>query len=131
MVVRQLTVAQQEIAEALDDMRAERGESIVYQRGSEFRITIRKAVRGSTVWDSDKITQQNRIADRSIDWLIDVKDLRTITGEEIEPQREDEIQVSETGEVFRVIPRTGKPAWQWVDRSGQTVRRIFTKDRSL
>jgi hypothetical protein len=106
------------------------GEAITYARGESISIEISDAVRGSTNWDTDAPSPGSRIGDRSVDWLLTVSDLTDDDGNELEPQRGDTI-TTERGEVFRVMPfMKESPLWQWHDRNGQTVRRVFTKERN-
>lgn len=104
---------------------ADENDSITWEMQQEFT-----AVRGSTNWSSDAPFPGSRIGERSTDWLI----LRAEYQDgylELEPERGDRITVAATQETFRVMPfKSDSPLWQWHDRSGQSVRRVFTKQRN-
>lgn len=106
------------------------GEAVTYARPGGISVEISRAVRGSTNWSTDAPFPGSRIGERSTDWLLTVADLTTADGTVLEPQRSDTITTG-NGEVFRVLPMSNdSPLWQWHDRPGQSIRRIFTKERS-
>lgn len=123
-----MSIVSRAIKAGLNATRRLHGEPITYTRGGVI-LSISLAVRGVTNWSTDAPFPGFRVGERSVDWLIRAVDL--VDGEtSLEPQRGDEIE-TESGEVFRVIPMAkDAPLWQWSDREGQSIRRIFTKARN-
>ena len=102
-----------------------RGESVTYTRGA-YSLTL-TAVRGSTGWDRSAPYGGVRIGDRSTDWIIEAADLVDSSGDEIKPQRQDEIAVG--GVTFRVMPYgPDNQLWMFHDRDRRYIR-IHTKER--
>ena len=84
-------------------------------------------VRGSTGWDRSAPYGGVRIGDRSTDWIIEAADLVDSNGDEIKPQRQDEIAVG--GVTFRVMPYgPDNQLWMFHDRDRKYIR-IHTKER--
>lgn len=106
--------------------RSVRGESVTYTRGATT-VTV-TATRGSSRWTSEAVEGSVNVDERSEDWLILAADLTDgeITGG---PTRGDTI-TDENGTVFRVMPPgSTEQVWRFHDR-GQTVYRIFSKERN-
>jgi hypothetical protein len=102
-----------------------RGESVTYTRGA-YSLTL-TAVRGSTGWDRSAPYGGVRIGDRSTDWIVEAADLVDSNGDEIKPQRQDEIAVG--GVTFRVMPYgPDNQLWMFHDRDRRYIR-IHTKER--
>ena len=102
-----------------------RGESVTFTRGA-YSLTL-TAVRGSTGWDRSAPYGGIRIGDRSTDWIIEAADLVDSNGDEIKPQRQDEIAVG--GVTFRVMPYgPDNQLWMFHDRDRKYIR-IHTKER--
>ena len=102
-----------------------RGESVAYTRGA-YSLTL-TAVRGSTGWDRSAPYGGVRIGDRSTDWIVEAADLVDSNGDEIKPQRQDEITVG--GVTFRVMPYgPDNQLWMYHDRDRRYIR-IHTKER--
>jgi hypothetical protein len=102
-----------------------RGESVTFTRGA-YSLTL-TAVRGSTGWDRSAPYGGVRIGDRSTDWIIEAADLVDSNGDEIKPQRQDEIAVG--GVTFRVMPYgPDNQLWMFHDRDRRYIR-IHTKER--
>ena len=102
-----------------------RGESVTYTRGA-YSLTL-TAVRGSTGWDRSAPYGGVRIGDRSTDWIVEAADLVDSNGDEIKPQRQDEIAVG--GVTFRVMPYgPDNQLWMYHDRDRRYIR-IHTKER--
>jgi len=102
-----------------------RGESVTYTRGA-YSLTL-TAVRGSTGWDRSAPYGGIRIGDRSTDWILKAADLVDSNGDEIKPQRQDEIAVG--GVTFRVMPYgPDNQLWMFHDRDRKYIR-IHTKER--
>jgi hypothetical protein len=102
-----------------------RGESVTFSRGA-YSLTL-TAVRGSTGWDRSAPYGGIRIGDRSTDWIIEAADLVDSNGDEIKPQRQDEIAVG--GVTFRVMPYgPDNQLWMYHDRDRRYIR-IHTKER--
>jgi len=102
-----------------------RGESVTFSRGA-YSLTM-TAVRGSTGWDRSAPYGGVRIGDRSTDWIIEAADLVDSNGDEIKPQRQDEIAVG--GVTFRVMPYgPDNQLWMFHDRDRKYIR-IHTKER--
>ena len=104
---------------------AVRGESVTFSRGA-YSLTL-TAVRGSTGWDRSAPYGGIRIGDRSTDWILKAADLVDSNGDEIKPQRQDEIAVG--GVTFRVMPYgPDNQLWMFHDRDRRYIR-IHTKER--
>ena len=102
-----------------------RGESVTFTRGA-YSLTL-TAVRGSTGWDRSAPYGGVRIGDRSTDWIVEAADLVDSNGDEIKPQRQDEIAVG--GVTFRVMPYgPDNQLWMFHDRDRRYIR-IHTKER--
>ena len=102
-----------------------RGESVTFSRGA-YSLTL-TAVRGSTGWDRSAPYGGIRIGDRSTDWILKAADLVDSNGDEIKPQRQDEIAVG--GVTFRVMPYgPDNQLWMFHDRDRKYIR-IHTKER--
>jgi len=102
-----------------------RGESVTFSRGA-YSLTL-TAVRGSTGWDRSAPYGGIRIGDRSTDWILEAADLVDSNGDEIKPQRQDEIAVG--GVTFRVMPYgPDNQLWMFHDRDRKYIR-IHTKER--
>jgi hypothetical protein len=102
-----------------------RGESVTYTRGA-YSLTL-TAVRGSTAWDRSAPFNGVRVGDRSTDWILEAADLVDSNGDEIKPQRQDEIAVG--GVTFRVMPYgPDNQLWMYHDRDRRYIR-IHTKER--
>ena len=102
-----------------------RGESVTFSRGA-YSLTM-TAVRGSTGWDRSAPYGGVRIGDRSTDWIVEAADLVDSNGDEIKPQRQDEIAVG--GVTFRVMPYgPDNQLWMFHDRDRKYIR-IHTKER--
>ena len=102
-----------------------RGESVTYTRGA-YSLTL-TAVRGSTGWDRSAPYGGVRIGDRSTDWIVEAADLVDSNGDEIKPQRQDEIAVG--GVTYRVMPYgPDNQLWMYHDRDRRYIR-IHTKER--
>jgi hypothetical protein len=102
-----------------------RGESVTFTRGA-YSLTL-TAVRGSTGWDRSAPYGGIRIGDRSTDWILKAADLVDSNGDEIKPQRQDEIAVG--GVTFRVMPYgPDNQLWMFHDRDRKYIR-IHTKER--
>lgn len=102
-----------------------RGESVTYTRGA-YSLTL-TAVRGSTGWDRSAPYGGVRIGDRSTDWIVEAADLVDSSGDEIKPQRQDEIAVG--GVTYRVMPYgPDNQLWMYHDRDRRYIR-IHTKER--
>ena len=98
---------------------------MTYTRGA-YSLTL-TAVRGSTGWDRSAPYGGVRIGDRSTDWIIEAADLVDSNGDEIKPQRQDEIAVG--GVTFRVMPYgPDSQLWMFHDRDRRYIR-IHTKER--
>lgn len=118
-----------DISDALADAAGEYGETVTYWRDGVSVVSV-TAMRGSTNWSTDAPFAGFRVGERSTDWIIATADLIDGNDDQITPERGDEIK-STGGESFRVMPfAKDSPLWQWVDRSTQSYRRIFTKERS-
>lgn len=94
-------------------------------------IEIAKAVRGATNWEAGSPFPGLRVGSRSVDWLVlgsDIVVQNSTTA--LEPKRDDKF-VTENGETFKVIPfGANAQLWNWHDRTGRSVRRIFTEERT-
>lgn len=102
-----------------------RGESVTFTRGA-YSLTL-TAVRGSTGWDRSAPYGGVRIGDRSTDWIIEAADLVDSNGDEIKPQRQDEIAVGNV--TFRVMPYgPDNQLWMYHDRDRKYIR-VHTKER--
>lgn len=127
--MRNLNAHQQDVADALNDIREELGEKVTFRQG-DVEFCIRKAVRGSTRWKTRDAMKGVHVIEHSTDWIVSVKSM-THAGVKYRPERGN-IFATENGEVFRPMPFDGSDdVWRWVDRSGQNVMRIFTKERSV
>ena len=117
------------IGAVLDSVRALAGETVTYNQDGED-VVISGAIRGSTNQDAESKFPASRIADRSVDWVIESSQLKTSGDVTIVPSRGDTITDS-TGRIYRVMPfSSGSDLWKWVGRGSQTHRRIFTKERN-
>ena len=102
-----------------------RGESVTYTRGA-YSLTL-TAVRGATGWDRSAPYGGVRIGDRSTDWIVEAADLVDSSGDEIKPQRQDEIAVG--GVTYRVMPYgPDNQLWMYHDRDRRYIH-IHTKER--
>jgi hypothetical protein len=108
-------------------VKAVAGVRAVYTRGGDS-VTV-WAVPASTNWTIEGTGGGGvRASDRSADWLILAADLM-LNGEQVEPERGDVVTVA--GVSFRVLPFGPQDAlWSWVDRDGESFRRIHTRARA-
>lgn len=124
-----MSIFSRSTAAVLQSMALAAGESVTYKRGEES-IEITGAIRGSTNQDAESKFPGSRIADRSVDWIIEADQLKTDAGATITPKRGDTVTDS-AGYIYRVLPFSpSSDLWAWVDRQGQTRRRVFTKARN-
>lgn len=122
-----LSALQRAHSAALRAVRRIRQRVVTFRRGL-ISIEISGAVRGSTDWGNEALDGGVNIQDRSVDWLIPADQLVS-AGVFWKPQRDDVI-VSD-GVEFRVMPfGADDQLWRWHDREGQTVLRVFTKERA-
>lgn len=117
---------QKEIRDSLREVAEEFGVPVRFQRGS-ITIRVQHAVRARELELTDNPMTGAKVGEVVQEWLIEAKLLKH-DGAILTPQRKDTINTDT--ECFRVMP-AGKegPLWRWVDRSGQTFMRIFTKER--
>jgi len=124
-----MSILSNSIGQVLTSAASLSGESITYDQDGEV-VAITGAVRGSTNQEAESKFPGSRIADRSVDWIIEASQLKTAGDVTIVPARGDTI-TDGAGKVYRVMPfSSGSDLWKWVDREGKTRRRIFTKERN-